>query len=395
MLDEIRKQEVIKLCQELLRIQSYSGQEKALVDHLENVMKQLGFDSVSIDKYGSIVGSVKGKKPGKKLLFDGHIDTVPVPEPSVWKHQPFGGELDGERIYGRGASDMKGAVAAMICAAAYLAADSDKNFEGEILVAGTVQEECFEGIAARETTAKYKPDYVVIGEASALNLKRGQRGRAEIVVETFGIPAHSASPEKGCNAVYQMTALVEELKKLEFSSDPFLGKGIMVLTDIISSPYPGASVVPSYCRATFDRRLLVGETGDEVLGPLQELINTLKDRYPDFNAKVSFAKGAETCYTGTGIEAERYFPAWLYEEDAPFVQRALKGIREQGLEPEITKYSFCTNGSHYAGEAGIETIGFGPSEETLAHIIDEYIEVEQLLGACRGYYGIMKSVLNG
>ncbi|EHO20793.1 hypothetical protein HMPREF9466_00820 [Fusobacterium necrophorum subsp. funduliforme 1_1_36S] len=73
-----------------------------------------------------------------------------------------------------------------------------------------MHEECFEGVAAREVSKYVKPDIVIIGEASELNLKIGQRGRAEIVVETFGKPAHSANPEKGINAVYKMMKLIEK-----------------------------------------------------------------------------------------------------------------------------------------------------------------------------------------
>ena len=106
-------------------------------------------------------------------------------------------------------------------------------------------EECFEGVAARSVSELVKPDYVVIGEASLCNLKIGQRGRAEIVVETFGVPAHSANPEKGINAVYAMCRVVEAIHGLHSPEDPTLGKGILELTDIKSEPYPGASVVPS------------------------------------------------------------------------------------------------------------------------------------------------------
>ncbi|HFL3781896.1 TPA: M20/M25/M40 family metallo-hydrolase, partial [Clostridioides difficile] len=79
-------------------------------------------------------------------------------------------------------------------------------------------------------------------------------------------------------------------------------------------------------------------------------------------------------------------------EEDEFVQAAYKGLKEAGIDLEITQYSFCTNGSHYAGEAGIRTIGFGPSKENLAHTIDEYIELDQLFKGAEGYYGILKSV---
>jgi len=143
--------------------------------------------------------------------------------------------------------------------------------------------------------------------------------------------------------------------------------------------------VPDYCRATYDRRLLVGETRESVLKPLLELIRNCKERDPKFDARVSFASGVERCYTGDEIRGERFFPGWVFDQDDAFVQTALAGLRSAGLDPEITQYSFCTNGSHYAGEAGIRTIGFGPSREDLAHTIDEYIEVDQLIKATEGY----------
>ncbi|HBN6070652.1 TPA: YgeY family selenium metabolism-linked hydrolase, partial [Clostridioides difficile] len=299
--------------------------------------------------------------------------------------------VDG-KIYGRGTSDMKGQYTAMMSAVAYFAKDTNKDFAGELYVAGVVHEEIFEGVSAREISKAVQPDYVVIGESSELNLKIGQRGRGEIVVETFGKPAHSANPEKGVNAVYKMANVIQKIQQLVPPTHPVLGDGILVLTDIKSSPYPGASVVPDYCKATFDRRLLVGETREGVLAPIQALLDEMMKEDPELNAKVSYAVEKADCYTGNTIESERFFPGWLYDEEDEFVQAAYKGLKEAGIDSEITQYSFCTNGSHYAGEAGIKTIGFGPSKENLAHTIDEYIEQEQLFIGTEGYYGILKSV---
>jgi putative selenium metabolism hydrolase len=390
---EDKKEKLIKLCQDIIKIQSYSGNEGNVVKCLEENMKAIGFDEVIIDKYGSIIGKIKGNLPGNKVLFDAHIDTVPVENAEGWKHDPFGAEISEDKIYGRGTSDMKGSLAAMIIAAEYFAKDNNRNFPGEIYIAGVVHEECFEGVAARNISELVKPDYVVIGEASELNLKIGQRGRAEIVVETFGVPAHSANPEKGINAVYSISKIINKLQEIKYEEDEFLGKGILELTDIKSSPYPGASVVPSYCKATYDRRLLVGETKEGVLEPIVKLIEELKNESPNINYKVSYAKGTEKCHTGEIIEGERFFPAWCYKEDEEFVQKTFKGLCDIGLNPKITNYSFCTNGSHYAGEANIKTIGFGPSKENIAHTIDEYIEIEQLTQACEGYYKIMETLL--
>jgi len=390
MLNEKRNQEVVENCQLLIRNKSYSGQEGEVVAAIETLMQHYGFDEISVDRYGNIVGGIVGNKPGKTIVFDGHIDTVPF-DGAKWTTDPLGGDITEGKIYGRGTTDMKGAVAAMISAAGFFAQDKQRSFSGKIYISCVVHEECFEGIAARLVSEKFKPDYVVIGEASELNLKIGQRGRAEIVVETFGKPAHSANPDAGINAVYKMAQLIDSIRKIDPLSHEVLGKGILELTDIKSAPYPGASVVPDYCCATYDRRLLVGETHASVLEPLELVIRRMAQNDPGSKAKVSYATGREECYTGEVIEGERFFPGWVFDEQDELVKLALAGVRSAGIEPAITKYSFCTNGSHYAGEAGIRTVGFGPSRENLAHTIDEYIEIDQLLGAAKGYYGIMSS----
>lgn len=392
-MDKEREEQVISLCQKLIQQKSYSGEESGVVGVLSENMKQMGFDEVTVDKYGNIIGCIKGNRPGKKVLFDGHIDTVPVTEEAEWLYPPFAAEIHDGKIYGRGTSDMKGAVAAMTCAAFNYAKDTGKDFAGEIYVAGVVHEECFEGVAAREISKNVRPDYVVIGEASQLNLKIGQRGRAEIVIETFGKPCHSANPEKGINAVYKMAKVIGAIRTLVPTYHPVLGDGILELTDIKSAPYPGASVVPEYCRATYDRRLLVGETKESVLEPINGLLEKLMAEDPELKVKASYAVGRERCHTGNEIEGERFFPGWLYDKDDDFVQAVYTKLTEKGFTPEITQYNFCTNGSHYAGEAKIKTFGLGPSRENLAHTLNEYVEIEQLTKVTECYYGVMEALL--
>ncbi|UIJ38635.1 YgeY family selenium metabolism-linked hydrolase [Desulfobaculum bizertense] len=392
MLDEAQKNSVVTLCQDMIRQASVSGEEAGVAGVLKSFMESNGFDEVVMDRYGSVLGCVKGNKPGPKILFDGHIDTVPV-DASRWTKEPFGAEIEDGRMYGRGTSDMKGAVAAMAMAAAHMALPENRDFAGEIYVAGVVHEECFEGVAGREISARVQPDVVVIGEASQLNLKIAQRGRAEIVLETIGKPAHSASPAEGINAVHKMMELVRRVEAIEPPKQDVLGLGTNVLTDIKSAPYPGASVVPSGCRVTYDRRLLVGETKESILAPIQKVIDELSAEDSEFSAKVSLAVDSAPCHTGETISAERFFPAWRYDESEDFIQKTLAGLHEIGLAPKIDHYAFCTNGSHYAGEAGIKTFGFGPSLETLAHTDDEYIELDQLYKAVAGYTAISTSLL--
>ncbi|MDR1677533.1 MAG: YgeY family selenium metabolism-linked hydrolase [Deltaproteobacteria bacterium] len=394
MLNDNQKKEVTELLSDLIKAQSYSGQENLVVAIIKDYMSKNGFDDIVIDRYGSIIGVIKGQRPGPVVLYDGHIDTVPVPDPEKWTHNPFGAEIAGGKLYGRGTSDMKGAVAAMVCAASEFKKATGGDFAGSLCVAGVVHEECFEGIAAREISRRFNPDYVIIGEASELNLKIGQRGRAEVVVETFGLPAHSANPDKGINAVHLMMRLIEAIDKLAPTGHPSLGLGVNVLTDIISSPYPGASVVPSHCRATYDRRLLVGENPEGVLAPLKEAVRILSEADPKFKASVSLATGKEKCHTGDTIEGQRFFPGWLFDQNEPFIQKALSALKDIGLSPQLAHYSFCTNGSHYAGEKNIKTFGFGPSRENLAHTIDEHIELDQLFSATAGYQAISQALLS-
>ncbi|MDR2391858.1 MAG: M20/M25/M40 family metallo-hydrolase, partial [Planctomycetota bacterium] len=231
-----QKEETAGLCREMIRSKSVSGEEKGVVEILSRFMREKRFDEIVVDRFGSVIGTIRGKRPGPGILFDGHIDTVPVPDPAAWRHNPFAGDMADGRIYGRGASDMKGATAAMVCAAAHFAEATERDFAGSVHVAGVVFEELFEGVAAREISGRVKPEFVVIGEASELNLKIGQRGRAEIILETAGVPAHSANPEKGVNAVHAMMRYVGEVEKIVPGEQPVLGKGVSVLTDIISTP---------------------------------------------------------------------------------------------------------------------------------------------------------------
>lgn len=393
MLDNGRKIEVINLCKELVKIPSLSGQENNTSTLIQHFAKENGFDEINVDLFGNVTLVMNGQEDGPVIVMDGHIDTVPVFEDN-WTLDPYSGlEKDG-KIYGRGSTDMKGAVAAMILSAKYFAEDMNKNFKGKIVVSCSVHEECFEGVATRAVSEQYKPDYVVIGEATNLKLNNGQRGRAEVVVETFGKSAHSSNPDAGVNAVNKMVKLIQAINELEVITHPVLGKGILELTDIVSSPYPGASVVPSNARVTFDRRLLVNETKESVLKPIQEIIERLKKEDEKFDATVYYSSGKERCYTGETIEAERFFPAWLYDEDKDFVAHTLQNLKSVLPDVTLSHYSFCTNGSHFAGEANIPTIGFGPSFEHLAHIDDEYIEIDQLVKATAGYMSILTTLSN-
>ena len=141
------------------------------------------------------------------------------------------------------------------------------------------------------------------------------------------------------------------------------------------------------------REAACGGHGEVVLAQVQEILDAEMAKDPDLKASARLAVGEDRCYTGAPIRAERFAPAWLFEEDHPVVQSALAGLRSVGQDPVVSHYYFCTNGSYYAGKAGIPTIGYGGSLETLAHVVDEYIELDQLNLACEGYAGIIRAIL--
>ncbi|RMF85460.1 MAG: M20/M25/M40 family metallo-hydrolase, partial [Nitrospinota bacterium] len=241
----MRAETLVAFAQQLIKTESLSGREGEVARLVQQQMHALGYDEVLIDAYGSVIGVIRGQGE-KTILFDAHMDTVPVPNPDEWHFPPFGAESVSDRIYGRGSADMKGALAAMVMAAGALAREKHR-LAGNIVVTATTWEEFFEGYTLGKAldllkTRSLYPSAVVIGEATHLAIARGQRGRGEVLLKTYGKPAHASQPQLGIHAVEKILPLLQHILSLHPPQDPFLGEGILVLTDIISSPYPGASV---------------------------------------------------------------------------------------------------------------------------------------------------------
>lgn len=390
----MKYEELIELTQALIRIPSLSGEEKEVVQFIERKIKEYGFDEIYINKFRTIYGIIKSGKPGPNIILDAHIDHVVVNNPDLWTVDPFGAEIKDNKIWGRATSDMKGAFAAMLYAGKYFAEHRDE-FTGNIIVSGTSWEELFEGktlgIEIEELREKgYNPDLVVIGEASDLNLKIGQRGRCEVRITVYGKSCHSSNPEFGINAVYKAIEAVNLIKNKPVKEDPFIGKAIFELTDIISKPYPGYSVVPEEAIMSYDRRLLPGETKESVLKELEDALNPLKEKDPEFKYKAVIREDKMLDVAGNSYIKDKFAPGWLFDRNETFIQKVYKGLKNAGLNPKITRYLFCTNGSTSAGIMKIPTIGFGASKESQAHVVDEYIEIEQLEKAYEGYVNIIK-----
>ncbi len=371
--------------QQAIRCPSLTGHEELFIELVCNQMNMLGYDRVWIDSAGSAIGEIRGSKPGPRILLDGHADTVGI-HAADWTYDPYGGVIQGGRIYGRGTADTKGNLSAMIHAAGSV----DRNcIAGNIYVSASVHEENFEGGSLKLIIDSVHPDYVIIGEATDLHLNRGGRGRAEIVVETIGQSAHSSSPEVGVCAVHQMMDLVRHLENHPVAQDPILGSASLVLTDFISDPYPGHSVIPNRCRVTFDRRLISGETEQSILAELASMINN-----SEVKADARIVDATETTYTGYVLNGKKFFPAWLLSNDHPLVEKSFQSLKNLRAETKISSFQFCTNAAYCAGHMNIPTIGFGLGRESDAHTVDESISLVDLELAAIGYQAIIEQILS-
>jgi putative selenium metabolism hydrolase len=366
----------------MIRAESAPGDEGRMAALVENQMNELGFDRIEVDGFGNVVGLFE-HGDGPTVVFDAHMDTVSAGPEEDWQYGPYEGSLKDGRIYGRGAMDMKGPAAAMLCALSEVG--RGRRFQGKLVASLSVMEEVIEAAALKHVLQHHPADAVVICEASGCNLMRGQRGRAEIVLTAHGRSSHSSHPQYGVDAVEVMMPALESIGAMELPQHEFMGRGIHALTGIVSLPHPPMSSVPHTCIANFDRRLLVNEGREKVLQEYRELIAGLS--LPEGAAlEVDIDKETLETYTGRHFEVEHYFPAWLLPEDHPVALAGLQALRGNGLEKAVFgSYGYCTNGSLGKEFSELPRLGFGPGNELLAHRSDEYIEIEDLEGGYLGY----------
>jgi putative selenium metabolism hydrolase len=361
---------VVSLCREFVRIPSFSGQEGPLASMVAARMKALGFQ-VETDRFGSVLGTRKGTRPGPTVLLDAHLDTVPVTEPAAWSHDPFGAEVDENRLWGRGSADTKGSLAAMLCAAAALA-----DFAGTVIVSASVCEENQTAAALAHVLERHPADLVLVGEPTSLCLGIAQKGRAGILMEARGRSAHTSRPELGDNAVYRMMEAIARLRSLPLPSDPDLGAGVCELIEIASEPKPSQGMVPHFCTARLALRLVPGETAATVLDRLVLGLAGLE------GVTVRLADATQRCYTGLAITMPEFVPAWK-NQDLGLQARLLQAL---GTAPFAAPYT--TNASA-AVARNIPAFLLGPGSIEQAHIVDEWISLDELNAAPAAYSAVL------
>jgi putative selenium metabolism hydrolase len=368
--------------QDLVRIPSLSTHEEAVAVRLAEEMRSVGFAEVRMDRIGNVIGRV-GSGQGPRLILDGHMDTVDVGEPARWPRPPYEGGIEDGILYGRGACDMKGGLAAMVYGIKALL-DAGIELAGDLYLVGVVQEEPCEGLAMRVLVEEegIRPDYVVLGEPSNLQVRVGHRGRLEMQVKVRGRAAHAASPSLGNNAIHNAARLIFGIELLvsRLATDPFLGQGTLAVTEI-GSQAASRNAIPDLCTFCIDRRLTLGETERKALAEIQSIINT-----EEMDAQVEVTQYEAMSYTGYECRARNAFPAWVMPEDHPLVQATVRSVRETlGYRPRLGRWTFGTDGTYTAGVANIPTVGFGPGEERYAHTMDEHIPLNDVVDAARVY----------
>ncbi len=376
--------------QALVRTPSLPTQEGAVAERLAAEMHRVGLEEVRTDRIGNVIGRLgSGERP--ILLYNGHMDCVDVGNLAEWRFPPYDAVVADGVLYGRGAADMKAALAAMLYGAKALR-DQGASLKGTLYIVGVVQEEPCEGLAMRVLVEEegLRPDMVVLGEATNLQISRGQRGRVEMLVEVAGRSSHASAPELGRNAVYDAARLIfgVELLASRLGHDPFLGSGSIAVTEIRSQA-ASRNAVPHACTFCLDRRLTLAETETKALAEIRSIIATEGAR-----ASVTVDEYHATSYTGYVCRARKYYPAWVVPEDHPFLQALSRAIRTTlGARPRAGRWSFSTDGVYTMGEAGIPTLGFGPGEERYVHTTQEQVRLNDVINAARVYAQLARGIL--
>jgi putative selenium metabolism hydrolase len=386
------QKQMVEFMRDLVRTPSFSCQEGAVADRIADEMRAVGFRDVAQDRIGNVVGRI-GTNGGPVLLLDGHMDTVGVSDRSAWKHDPFGAEIENGVLYGLGACDMKGALAAMIYAGKLLI-ENRVPLKGDLVVACVVQEEPCEGLAVRVLVEEegVRPNWVVLGEPSSMTIARGQRGRVELEVNAHGRACHASQPDLGDNAVYAAARLIFGMEILagNLSHDRFLGPGSLAVTQI-QSEAGSRNVIPDRCLFVIDRRLTLGESEAKALAEVQAVIAREQVR-----ADVSVLEYRSTSFTGYRAAQRATFPAWVTDENHALVLAMERAAREElGVRPKISQFPFSTDGAYTAGVAGLPTIGLGPGDEKLAHTADDQVRLEDVFSAARVYAALASIMLSG
>lgn len=365
--------DVVELTKKLVSIKSESEKDGELevAKFAKQYLEDAEIRSELIEFGGNRADLVVSLGEGEGLMLNGHLDTVPVGEASLWTMEPHG-TIEGNRIYGRGTSDMKGGVAAILNAIIAMASAPRKRRLLVTLVAGEETDFCGSRYLLENRKELFRRvRNGIIAEASDLKLQTSQKGIAPILLNFSGRGAHGSKPWLGESAVLKATAFIEEYRKLSKSkglNDQTSNNGTYNIGRINGGT--AINVVPDSCRIELDRRLAYGETPE---GALAEVYDALK------SANVS----ADVAMQDTAMPYKLNGESMILE----LMRRFVKGDEMMGFG--------YTEAELYKRLAGIDSVVFGPGTKDAIHKPDEYVEISNLKRAEEVFTSVAESWLSG
>jgi succinyl-diaminopimelate desuccinylase len=381
-LAEAHRDELVAFAQRLIRTPSMSGHEGQVADLVRCEMERLGYDEVRIDEAGNVIGRIAGGK-GPALMFNGHMDHVDAGDPTRWPHPPFGGEIHGEELWGRGAADMKGALAAMTYAAA-LTRRAGSPLPGDLYVSAVVQEEVG-GLGARHLAEGLPASHIVVGEASGNQLRRGHRGRVELKANFEGRSVHASMPDLAINPLYSLARFLNGLRSLHMPSDTTYGASTVAPTRVESEPV-STNVTPATLQLALDWRNIPGETLQEIMTRLETLMTRTLES--GCQGRIEVSSRELQSYTGLSGNYPDVFASFTTSAAHPWLmssQAAL--VHALGRAVDVGTWRFATDGGHFAA-AGATVLGFGPGDDAVVHTVEERLSIAQLVESVVGYIAL-------
>jgi len=387
--DCVKTDELIKFTQEIVRINSvfdpdnFGANEETAANYIAEFLRKEGFE-VHIQEVvpgrPNVIAFLRGEKSGKTILFEGHTDVVTAGDPGQWNHDPFGAEIVGDRMYGRGTCDTKGNVAAAIFAAKAVK-DSGQPFKGNILLCIPCDEEgMMIGIKhfIRHGWADHV-DAAVICEPEENHICIFEKGAMRAEVRVFGKQSHGAMPLTGINPNWRLAKIICELEKLEKAEKERVGcheylKWPSITPTIIASPAKGEAqinVVPGEAYMTLDIRTIPGQDHNDLKQKILDIYDCLGKEDPDFKATLDIIE--ERPWTST-------------PKDAVITKAVYKAGEEvTGKEPVWHGVPGATDGTFLHALKGIPVIVIGAGDTFIPHHADEYVDLPELIETAKIY----------
>ena len=372
MLSCAEEKEATELLQNILRCNTTNppGNEAVLAE----IIKQwLAGEEISclIDEFelnrANLIFEIKGAAEGLKLLATGHLDTVP-PGNRPWQHDPFGAEIKDGLIYGRGASDMKGSVSAMLYAIARMKRKGIMPKQ-DILFLATAGEEmfCQGALHFVDKNGMENIGAVLVGEPSNGDLLLAHKGAAWLEVTTYGKTAHGSMPDLGVNAVMSMNVFLTALARQSFQAEKHSLLGLPTISVNKIEGGVAINVVPDSCKCKIDIRTIPGQNEDDVKILIEKAIAEATECCPEFKADYKFL---------CSLPSVGCIPNDKIIDCA--VECADREMKQRGV-------NYFTDASALIGDKKMPLIIYGPGDDKQAHQPDEYLSMSKYFEAIEFY----------